>query len=287
MKILISNIINFIIVTIIFFISGCEFQRTYYDSGELKEEVPLDLFKKHGELKQYYKNGNLKLTSNWLNGTKQGEAIEYFKNGKIKTHGFYENDKPHGQFKQYDSLGNLHMLYEMKNGVDDGVMQEFYSNGNIFFEGLKKNGKPEGKAFEYYRNGKIHKRFFYKEGELIYALVSNESGKAVNSVLSIDVQPLNGNNKVKKDEKHEVEIELEYSLFETPGMRVILGNLDKNKHLIDTTYIEETDSLKMKYAFLATQKGKQTLSGVITELDLQNNQSGGGQYYFEYNYFVE
>ena len=60
------------------------------------------------EHKQYYDNGNLKVTGIYdENGQKTGEWKSYHENGKLYSVGKFENGKATGKWKFFDENGNL------------------------------------------------------------------------------------------------------------------------------------------------------------------------------------
>jgi antitoxin component YwqK of YwqJK toxin-antitoxin module len=85
----------------------------YYKNGELKNIMNVDT----GEKKEYFRNGVLKRTGIFLDGGKTGEWKEYYDNGQLKEVGYYSkrdgilkyylNDKKIGEWKYYDETGKL------------------------------------------------------------------------------------------------------------------------------------------------------------------------------------
>jgi hypothetical protein len=78
------------------------------------EEIPADTVPKiiisdldAKDYKEYYDNGELKLSVEIKDGLKEGTLKYYHENGEIKIRGEFENDEPVGKWKYYDEEGNL------------------------------------------------------------------------------------------------------------------------------------------------------------------------------------
>lgn len=59
------------------------------------------------EYKEYYDNGNLKLSVEVKDGLKDGDFRYYHENGEIYIRGSFDNDQPNGKWKYYDESGEL------------------------------------------------------------------------------------------------------------------------------------------------------------------------------------
>ena len=87
-------------------------------------------YKKFGEIKKYYKNGNLKYDGEFLNGEYNGKGILFYENGEKKYDGEFLNG-------EYNGIGSL------------------YENGDVYI-GEFKNGKKNG-DFYIIKNNQLKK----------------------------------------------------------------------------------------------------------------------------------
>ena len=60
-------------------------------------------YKKFGEIKKYYKNGNLKYDGEFLNGEYNGKGILYYENGEKKYDGEFLNGEYNGKGSLYEN----------------------------------------------------------------------------------------------------------------------------------------------------------------------------------------
>ncbi len=74
-------------------------------NGGIAEEMFFEKGKRHGEKKEYFENGVLKLKSNYLNDKIEGEVITYRPSGVIEMRDNYVNGLKEGWCYVYDSKG--------------------------------------------------------------------------------------------------------------------------------------------------------------------------------------
>ncbi len=84
--------------------------RTYYDTGELKEEYFEINGQKEGHYKRYYKNGILEKNCNYVNGKMNGEYKTYYPNGNLVSIWNYVNGRANGEYKRYNENGNIRYI---------------------------------------------------------------------------------------------------------------------------------------------------------------------------------
>lgn len=120
---------------------------------------------KNGQWIEYYDDGDLKSSRNYINGKLYGEEFNFNKQGKLKSLSTYKDDVLNGPLKKYKSIrlseeanykdGQLNGLYKLyyenkdkiqkeiqfKNGVQDGYMRFFDDQGNLTLEYIYKNGE--------------------------------------------------------------------------------------------------------------------------------------------------
>lgn len=157
----------------------------YYDiSGNLQFAINYKNDKRHGDAKEYDKNGtvitlmtyyngylidNIKINRTDDQGRKQGRWIEFYENGNKKRELNYLNDKLHGFYREYDLGGKIILEQRYINGdlfvpkTEDEVKlkaeikKAFYPNGKIQYEGAFIDSIPVGIHKEFDENGKIVK----------------------------------------------------------------------------------------------------------------------------------
>jgi antitoxin component YwqK of YwqJK toxin-antitoxin module len=76
-------------------------------TGELRSEVFYKNGKPDGVAKVYYRNGQLKRETEFVNGVQRGKCVGYYENGKIASEEIYDDTKLEGHAKYYDATGKL------------------------------------------------------------------------------------------------------------------------------------------------------------------------------------
>ncbi len=141
------------------------------------EGIFTDAGQKQGNWKEYYIDGNLKATGNYINDLHEGIWKYYYKNGQLEEIGKYVNNAPDSTWYWYFSDGNLLRKEQFYNGLRDGMLTEYDREGNIitqgdYLEGMKEgnwiyqvgDSKEEGEYGEDLRNGLWNS--YYADGNL-------------------------------------------------------------------------------------------------------------------------
>lgn len=130
--------------------------REFYDNKQLKILVRFDSSgNKKGNLKIFYKCGNIKQISPFRNDKRHGREIRYHQNGKKSQVNFFHEEKFWGVCLKYNKDESLKMVHHYKNGKLHGLFQKYNEVGNI--EGQYMNGLLDGKIFFYGDNFEIKK----------------------------------------------------------------------------------------------------------------------------------
>jgi len=145
-------------------VSGANEIKEYYKNGNLKSVCSVKDNKPEGQQKFYYENGNLKNEGFFKNGVANGLMKEYFENGKLKTELTSKNGKTEGEVRKYYDSGELLQISFFKNGESDGLQRIFYRNGQLRVEDTLKNGRIEGVRKTFYESGALRSTDFYSEG---------------------------------------------------------------------------------------------------------------------------
>jgi antitoxin component YwqK of YwqJK toxin-antitoxin module len=98
---------------------------------------------KEGEFKIYYTNGNLHLSSKYLNNMMTNECINYYLDGKIKSNESYVRGNKHGLVLEYERTGLLTRRYTMQNGNKHGHYESWWSNESKHMDWYYDNNKND------------------------------------------------------------------------------------------------------------------------------------------------
>ncbi len=160
---------------------------SFYENGNIQMEGSFKDDLKDGYFKEYSENGDLIRISKYSDGQLQPEASEiqklevqkeYYSNGNVKISAMFRNGIPEGIRKEYDSAGRIEKAQLFKNGriVGEGLVKEdgnregpwreYYEEGQLKAEGVYENDKPVGKWKYYYQDGKTEQTGnFTKQGK--------------------------------------------------------------------------------------------------------------------------
>jgi antitoxin component YwqK of YwqJK toxin-antitoxin module len=121
------------------------FVSTFYQSGQIKEEM-------------YFKVGLL-----------HGSWQEWYENGKLKFIGFLNHGKAEGLWQGWYENGQLIAKETYKNGKREGLWQEWYENGNLFTENNFYNNERTGISRSWYENGQIEEKAVFEENFMSFS----------------------------------------------------------------------------------------------------------------------
>lgn len=94
--------------------------------------ISLTLISCSNTIKEYWSNGNLKTTVNYLNADKsQYKFCEYFDNGQLKVETTYLNGLLEGDYFQYYRNGKLKLVRRFEKGIIKGIEQSYNNKGEI------------------------------------------------------------------------------------------------------------------------------------------------------------
>ncbi|WP_162555710.1 toxin-antitoxin system YwqK family antitoxin [Reichenbachiella versicolor] len=262
-----------ILVLILFFsLFSCshEYERVYFESGNLMFEVPVQEGKRNGELSQYYENGQIQLKSHWSKGVKHGEIISYYENGVVKAKENSVNGVAQGIFTYFDSLGNLKETITFENGKENGDYFKYYPDSSLNVRASFEEGKRSGKVWVYYPDGTISGTRIYNSGELVYSADYTKDGGLFKPYMNIEF-----------DDNHI--IRLTDSFYEDSAIGVILGALDERMRLKDTLDVLGS-SIGNHQVSVDNSQIVSKISGVLYEIVLEDGrQSIKNEYAFEFS----
>lgn len=144
----------------------------YYNDQEhlvLEETYRNDTL--NGAQKTYYDNGQLGEEMHFRMGEKQGPWLKFFDNAKPWVDGFYENGNLHGEFKMYFEDGKPKIKGKYEKGIRTGWWLMYNDNGSVktqdkYVDGILKQQKYENGEFTEYYDNEIPKSIYnYKKGK--------------------------------------------------------------------------------------------------------------------------
>ena len=173
---------SFLIVISI--MSCTKYEKTFYDSGKLKEKYEVNEGgKKNGKYYRYFENGvvaeetiyidneqnrirkiffedgNLEYTATYVNGLLHGPRKVYYPSGKLRVDSNYKDNKLIGPFYKYHENGKLAEEVTFVDGNENGPFIEYYDNGVVKWKGQYLNGDHEFGLLEHFDvNGKLIKK---------------------------------------------------------------------------------------------------------------------------------
>lgn len=165
--------------------------RWYYEDGTLQQEVPYVDNKINGVLKRYHDNGRREAEETYVNDMKNGKAVEYTYPGKRIEQKYYRNDTLHGIYRKWHRNGKIQIEGELINGLYEGrwlyynddeelVGEGQYHEGNGTQHFWNRDGSKLSKTP--YRNNLKHGReIIYGPGGEVEQVVEYEYGEIVPS----------------------------------------------------------------------------------------------------------
>ena len=112
----------------------------YYNTGEVKSELPDVNVKQETASKTYYKTGGLEAIWVYKNGELNGISKTYYQDGTLKAEWSYINGKINGISKSYYQSGELLYAYTYVDGKLEGVAKKYDENGKLIAEKVFESG---------------------------------------------------------------------------------------------------------------------------------------------------
>lgn len=138
----------------------------YFPNSEIvKQIVEYKDGKRIGVLKEYYKNGNLRVKQNYKNDTLNDSAFFYHENGKLQYLQILKDFKKEGTWQKFNEQGNVYEEMNFKDDLLHGeVITYTYRSGRLLKRLNYRNGQQEGKQEYFYNNGKQKTITYYHDG---------------------------------------------------------------------------------------------------------------------------
>jgi TonB family protein len=160
----------------------CEQQQAKY----YRQTNEINIKNPSGYLTDYYMNGNMYRSGEFIYGKKHGAFVYYHENGKIESKGKFAQDEKKGKWHYYYPDGSLMKIIHHQDGQslvysywdEDGVQQTFrgtgyyqtvqeYVSGTLREEGNLVDYKKTGSWKGYTPEVKLFYEELYEEGKLI------------------------------------------------------------------------------------------------------------------------
>lgn len=141
-------------------------EKTYYDTGELKEEIHKDKEgKNHGQYLRYHLEGGVAEESTYDHGKRTGVRKLFYVNGQLESESQIANGQLNGYHRVYYPSGKLMIDAVHKNNAYSGIFKKFNEDGSLKEVVTFVDGEENGPFEEYHRNGKIKWKGNYRNGD--------------------------------------------------------------------------------------------------------------------------
>ena len=147
-----------------------------------KNELELVFKEKRGEInKETFGEKPLMIKLSEVDSVRDGLWEEYYDNGQLRSTGNYIGRKKDGLWQEYYENGNLENVMNFKEGKKVGLLKNYYSDGQLKGRINYKEGKEHGMIELYHQNGKLMLEGFFKEANQISVWkYYDEDGKLIN-----------------------------------------------------------------------------------------------------------
>ncbi len=122
----------------------------------------------HGELIEYYPNGNKRISTEYKNGMVDGTISFYRKDGTPDQSGYVVGNKKQGDWFMYYENGKIKSHDHYKDNILNDTSKMFYRNGNLRAVGYYNMGS-EGSSWMFYDSitGKFDGYGLFENGQMV------------------------------------------------------------------------------------------------------------------------
>ncbi|UZR99857.1 toxin-antitoxin system YwqK family antitoxin [Chondrinema litorale] len=281
-----------------------EYEKDYYENGNLKYIIQIQNGEYNGELKLYYENGELKTETRVVDGIRNGPFKKYSKDGLLLKEGTYKDGEYNGHYKVYYNNGKLNKTYVLEKGIANGINKIFSPKGNIIYEGKYIDMYMVGTHYGYYDDSR--KLLKSKEKSVLFVFEGDTSSIPIfyekyDSLGNLYDSKSRVNVITEKDtfyQDEEVLVTLEVTEPEHSRIMAHVGNYNDEFILIDSTdFITygniETLGHTIEVELPTDKIGKKMLRGYIYDFDVESKTDSGTttigslHNFFEYEYYVK
>lgn len=166
----------------------------YFPNSEIVQQVvEYKDGKRIGELKEYYRNGKLKVRQYYKDDRLNDSAFFYHENGNIKYFQYLKDSKKEGTWKKYNEQGKVYEEISFKNDYLDGYTTTYtYRTGHVIQRLHYKDGMKEGKQELFYNNGKPKAILYYHYSKPCVGTEEwDEQGGKINNDFKISIREEN------------------------------------------------------------------------------------------------
>ena len=118
--------------------------------------------KKNGTLKEFYKNGNLRIVQHFQNDQNEDSSTFYHPNGKLAVIQIYKDGDKTGCWKKFNKEGKMYSTVNFENDRLNGSSQIFsYKSLHLIENYNFKDGFRNGKQETFYNSGKPKSVAYY------------------------------------------------------------------------------------------------------------------------------
>ncbi|MCJ8347010.1 hypothetical protein MJH12_15820, partial [bacterium] len=121
----------------------------------------------HGEFKEYFKNGETKVLTHFVDGKLDGEFSVFYSNGDLQRKRIFMDGILTGPFEEYYPVGNLKSKGEYFRGKKHGKQVLYFEDGTLENSIEYENGALEGLSVYNFKNGSVHKLESYEQNQLL------------------------------------------------------------------------------------------------------------------------
>lgn len=163
------------------------------NSKLIKQIVGYKDGKREGPLKEYYRNGQLKVSQFYHHDTLTDSSVFYYENGNIQLIQYIKNRKKEGSWKKFNEQGKLYEEINYKDDERDGYSTKYSFRSLKLLERLHyADGELEGKQEFFYLNGNPKAiTYSYASYPCLGTEEWDESGKKINNDFTISVREEN------------------------------------------------------------------------------------------------
>lgn len=149
--------------------------------GSFKDDVAIGIhrfYNAQGEVinSMIFNDKGVKISEGIIDekGNRQGKWMNFYTNGNIKSTGNYVDNERNGKWTFYYENGSTEQEGIYRNGLPDGIWTWYYESDNILKEENYFNGRADGESIEYDEMGFVIAKGNYlngeKEGEWIFQI---------------------------------------------------------------------------------------------------------------------
>lgn len=164
----------------------------YYENGKVKSSGNYVNGEYDGLYELYYENGNKQAEYNLKDGVRNGQAILYYENGKVQERGELTNDKRNGIFECFFENGTPQAILEFKDGEMEGKYVVYSEAGKLTFDGELHQGRFTGIQYDYDDNGALSAQGAFKDDKLEGPYYSFYPNGAIAAVVHFEAGLRNG-----------------------------------------------------------------------------------------------